>query len=79
MMGRLTDIDDFLNPKTLTRRQLYTLQSETWAQGAEYQHLRTIKLLEDWIPKYYALSPNDDAAKYPIETMIEMIKKDWDE
>lgn len=78
-MSRLLDIDDFLDPKKLTHRQLYTLQSETWAQGAEYQYLRIVKLLEDWVPKYYALSPNDDAAKYPVETMIEMIKKDWDE
>ena len=35
---------------------------------------RIIKLLEDYLPKYYQLSPNSDAAKYPIEAVIEIIK-----
>lgn len=33
-----------------------------------------IKLLEDYIPTFYQLSPNSDACKYPIEHLIELIK-----
>lgn len=36
-----------LDPKTLTPESLYKLQSETWAQGAEAERERIIKLLED--------------------------------
>lgn len=46
-MGRLLDLDDFLDPKSLTPQELYKLQSDTWAQGAEYERERIIKLLED--------------------------------
>lgn len=35
-----------LDPKTLTPEQLYKLQSETWAQGAEYERERIIKDFE---------------------------------
>jgi hypothetical protein len=46
-MGRLPDLDDFLDPKSLTPQELYKLQSDTWAQGVEYERDRIIKLLED--------------------------------
>ena len=36
-----------LDPKTLTPEQLYSLQSETWTQGADYERERIIKLLEE--------------------------------
>lgn len=45
-MGRLLDLDDFLDPKSLTPQELYKLQSDTWAQGAEYERERIIKLLK---------------------------------
>ena len=45
-----------LDPKKLTPESLYRLQSETWAQGAEYERERIIKLLEeDADNNYYAL------------------------
>jgi hypothetical protein len=46
MMGRLLDLDEFLDPKSLTPQELYTLQSETWVQGAEAERERIIELLE---------------------------------
>lgn len=46
-MGRLLDLDDFLDPKSLTPQELYRLQSETWAQGVDYENERIIKLLEE--------------------------------
>lgn len=36
-----------LDPKTLTPEQLYRLQSDTWAQGADYERERIINLLEE--------------------------------
>jgi hypothetical protein len=48
MVSRLLDLDDFLDPKSLTPQQLYKLQSETWAQGAEYERGRIISLIEDY-------------------------------
>lgn len=75
-MSRLLDLDEFLDPKNLTPRDFYRMQSETWAQGADYERERILKMLEEWVPEYYATSPNDDAVKYPIETVIEMIKDD---
>lgn len=45
-MGRLSDLDEFLDPRSLTPQQLYKLQSETWVQGAEYERERIIELLE---------------------------------
>ena len=60
-MGRLLDLDDFLDPKSLTPQELYKLQSETWAQGAEYERERIIKLLEE----------NDH---YSVDWLIELIK-----
>lgn len=36
-----------LDPKTLTPEQLYRLQSDTWAQGADYERERIIELLEE--------------------------------
>jgi hypothetical protein len=35
---------------------------------------RIIKVLEDYIPTFYELSPNSDAGKYPIEGIIALIK-----
>lgn len=46
-MGRLLDIDDFLDPKSLTPQELYKLQSDTWAQGADYENDRIVKLMEE--------------------------------
>lgn len=55
-MSRLPDLDEFLDPRSLTPQQLYKLQSETWSQGAEYERERIIKLLEeDADNNYYAL------------------------
>lgn len=36
---------------------------------------RIVKMLEDYIPIYYRLSPNNERVMYPIETIIEMIKE----
>jgi hypothetical protein len=55
-VSRLPDLDEFLDPRSLTPQQLYKLQSETWSQGAEYERERIIKLLEeDADNNYYAL------------------------
>lgn len=35
-----------LDPKTLTPEQLYSLQSETWTQGADYELERVLKVLD---------------------------------
>lgn len=49
-MSRITDLDDYLDPKSLTSEELYTLQSETWADGVDYERERITKLLLDgWI------------------------------
>ena len=49
-MGRLTDLDEFLDPSSLTPQELYTLQSETWADGVDYERERIINiLLNGWI------------------------------
>jgi hypothetical protein len=47
-VSRLPDLDYFLDPKSLTPQQLYTLQSETWAQGAEAEQERIISLIEEY-------------------------------
>jgi hypothetical protein len=39
-----------IDPKTLTTESLYKLQSETWAQGADYERERIIKILMDHAP-----------------------------
>ena len=39
-------MSDLLDPATLTPESLYRLQSETWAQGAEYERERIFELLE---------------------------------
>ena len=38
--------DGLINPEGLTPEELYKLQSETWAQGAEFERVRILKLLE---------------------------------
>jgi len=48
-VGRLLDLDDFLDPKSLTPQQLYKLQSETWAQGADYERERILGLRKEII------------------------------
>jgi hypothetical protein len=48
MVGRLLDLDDFLDPKSLTPQQLYKLQSETWEQGADYERERIIAIVQDY-------------------------------
>jgi hypothetical protein len=49
-VSRITDLDDYLDPKSLTSEELYTLQSETWADGVDYERERITKLLLDgWI------------------------------
>jgi len=39
-------MSDLLDPATLTPESLYRLQSETWAQGADYERERIIRLLD---------------------------------
>jgi hypothetical protein len=46
-MSRIPDLDDFLDPKTLTPQGLYRLQSETWSQGAEAERERILKQLQE--------------------------------
>ena len=49
-MSRVPDLDEFLDPSSLTPQELYTLQSDTWAQGADHERERIIQLLLDgWI------------------------------
>jgi hypothetical protein len=42
-----------LDPKTLTPEQLYRLQSETWAQGADYENKRIEALLRARVTKHH--------------------------
>ena len=49
-VSRVPDIDEFLDPNSLTPQELYKLQSETWVQGAEYERERIIRLLlNGWV------------------------------
>jgi hypothetical protein len=49
-VSRVPDIDEFLDPDSLTPQELYKLQSETWVQGAEYERERIIRLLlNGWV------------------------------
>jgi hypothetical protein len=59
-VSRLPDLDDFLDPKTLTPQGLYRLQSDTWAQGAEFERERIIKLLEDYSDGELLVIPTDE-------------------
>jgi hypothetical protein len=47
-VSRLPDLDDFLDPKSLTPQQLYRLQSETWAQGAKAERERILKIIDEY-------------------------------
>jgi hypothetical protein len=47
-VSRVPDIDEFLDPKSLTPQELYKLQSETWEQGAEYERERILKIIDDY-------------------------------
>jgi hypothetical protein len=44
------------------------------AAAVKGENERIIELLEDYIPRYYKLSPNSDEVKYPIEAVIELIR-----
>lgn len=72
-MGRLLDLDDFLDPKSLTPQELYRLQSETWAQGAEYEQERIIKLLETGSCGHYCRCMNNELCDVYAEA-IALIK-----
>lgn len=50
-MGRLLDLDEFLDPKSLTPQELYKLQSETWEQGAEAERERILRIIEHYRKK----------------------------
>lgn len=52
-MSRITDLDEFLDPNSLTPKQLYTLQSETWDQGADYKEKQIIALLRSKVTKHH--------------------------
>lgn len=47
-MSRLLDLDEFLDPKSLTPQELYKLQSDTWAQGADYERQRILRIIEHY-------------------------------
>jgi hypothetical protein len=55
MVSRLLDLDDFLDPKSLTPQQLYKLQSDTWAQGAQAERERIINLLRSQVTKHHSI------------------------
>jgi hypothetical protein len=67
-----------IDPKTLTTESLYKLQSETWAQGADYERERIIKLLkphaehDDWC-KDGGCYPEDCSAGI-VQYLIDKIK-----
>lgn len=76
-VSRVPDIDEFLDPKSLTPQELYTLQSDTWADGVEHERERIIKLLEgfddsclwrqvEWSPDAYE--------GFNMQELIELIK-----
>jgi hypothetical protein len=69
------EVSDYLDPATLTPESLYKLQSETWAQGAEQERERIIKLLEtldcDVNGKEHDCNPLDE---YTIQDLIALIK-----
>ena len=54
-VSRVPDIDEFLDPNSLTPQELYKLQSETWAQGAEYERERIINLLRSQVTKHHSI------------------------
>lgn len=72
-MGRLLDLDDFLDPKSLTPQELYKLQSDTWVQGAEHEHERIIKLMEE------AGLYDDELTPEEIVTAVKQVRKEMAE
>jgi hypothetical protein len=42
-------VKGYTDPNNLTPEGLYTLQSETWSQGAEAENKRISDLAENWI------------------------------
>jgi hypothetical protein len=71
-VSRLPDLDDFLDPKTLTPQGLYRLQSDTWAQGADYERERILKLLEN--PYFHNIQSPDIHIECEMCKTIELIK-----
>ena len=41
-------MSDYLDPATLTPESLYRLQSDTWAQGADYERERIVNLIKQY-------------------------------
>ena len=64
-----------LDPKTLTPEQLYKLQSETWAQGAEYERERITELLENFDDSNLWRQTGPDTYEgFDVAEIIELIK-----
>lgn len=52
-VSRVPDIDEFLDPGSLTPQQLYTLQSDTWADGVAYENQRIVNLMRSRVTKHH--------------------------
>lgn len=74
-MSRLLDLDDFLDPKSLTPQELYKLQSDTWAQGVDYENERIIALLETKI--CWCVGQPLDVDKNDAEELMKHMNCDW--
>ena len=55
--------DQFLDPKSLTPEELYSLQSETWSQGYEYAIAKAVAILEDGLSEIENCDRDDDCHK----------------
>lgn len=73
-------MSDLLDPATLTPESLYRLQSDTWAQGAQYERERIIKLLEEnlefeeWVGILWRELPDRVPSPVRVTQTIELIK-----
>jgi hypothetical protein len=74
-MSRLLDLDDFLDPKSLTPQELYRLQSETWAQGVDYENERIVNLLESKL--CWCVGQPLDIDKNDKEELMKHMNCDW--
>lgn len=74
-MSRLLDLDDFLDPKSLTPQELYKLQSETWAQGVDYENERIVSLLESKL--CWCVGKPLDVNKNDKEELMKHMNCDW--
>jgi hypothetical protein len=63
-----------IDPKTLTPKSLYKLQSETWSQGAEFERERIIKLAENRIC-FDHKTTCDHSACYSLSDLIGLIRE----